>query len=151
MSNSLSVELREARRQLARDFPEVDVLASEARVPTNGGGGPRSALVAAVLAYRTEHRQVWGPVILDLLAPALIACLQRLRAQPPVMEPDDVRQQLVLEVLRAAATMPLPVNPSYLRRRLMARANPGVRRWLARERRRQRGQLSFETLEEKQK
>jgi hypothetical protein len=64
------------------------------------------------------------------------------------METEDLRQQLIFEVLRAAADMPLPANPSYLRRRLMARANQGVRRWLEREGRRQRGQRSFEMLEE---
>lgn len=148
MSNSLSVELMEARRQLAHGFPEVDVaLAWRAHVLSNGRCGPRPVLMAAVLAYRTEPRKVWGPVILELLAPALIACLQRLRAHPPVMDSDDLRQQLIVEVLRAAATMPMPANPSYLRRRLMARASLAVRRWLEREGRRQRSQRSFETLE----
>ena len=147
MSDSLSVELKEARRQHARDFPEVDAaLAGPARVLSNGCS-PRPVLMAAVLAYRTELRDFWGPVILDLLAPALIAYLQRLRACPPVLESEDLRQQLIVEVLRAAATMPLPANPTYLRRRLMARASQGVRRWLEREGRRQRSQRSFELLE----
>jgi hypothetical protein len=148
MSNSLSVELIEARRQLASDFPDVGVvLERRTHVLSNGQCGPRPVLMAAVLAYRAEARELWGPVILELLAPALIACLQCLQAQPPVMDSDDLRQQLVLEVLRAAATMPMPANPSYLRRRLMARASLSVRRWLEREGRRQRSQRSYETLE----
>jgi len=149
MSSSLAVELREARCQLGRVYPELELdIASRVRVLSNGRRGRRPVLMAVVLAYRSEPRQVWGPVLLDVLAPALIAYLQRLRAHPPVMETEDLRQQLIFEVLRAAADMPLPANPSYLRRRLMARANQGVRRWLEREGRRQRGQRSFEMLEE---
>ena len=64
------------------------------------------------------------------------------------MDSDDLRQQLIFEALRASATMPLPTNPSYLRRRLIARASLGVRRWLQREGRRQRTQCSFEALAE---
>jgi hypothetical protein len=65
------------------------------------------------------------------------------------MDAEDLSQQLVLELLLTAARMPLPTNPGYLRRRLMARANQGVRRWLEREGRRQRGQQSLEALEER--
>jgi hypothetical protein len=149
MPDGLSVELRESRSQLAHDFPEVEVaLASRARDLLNGTRGRRPLVMAAVLAYRAESRQLWGPVLLDLMAPAILASLQRLREQPPVMEAEDLRQHLILEVLLAAAEMPLPANPSFMRRRLMARANQGVRRWLERESRRQRRQRSFETLEE---
>jgi hypothetical protein len=82
------------------------------------------------------------------MAPAILASLQRLRELPPVMDAEDLRQYLILEVLSAAGEMPLPANPAYMRRRLMARANQGVRRWLERESRRQRRQRSFELLEE---
>ena len=149
MSNSLSVELKEARLQLASDFPEVDLsLTKRARVLSNGLGDRRAELMAAVLAYRTESKALWGPVVLELLAPALIACLHRLRAHPPVMDSDDLRQQLIVEALRAAGTMPIPANPRYLRRRLVARASLSVRRSLEREGRRQRLQSSFDALEE---
>jgi len=107
--------------------------------------------MAAVLAYRRESRQIWGPVLLDLMAPTILASLRRLRELPPVMDAEDLRQNLILEVLSAAAEMPLPADPTYMRRRLMARANQGVRRWLEREGRRQRWQLSFERLEEEGK
>ena len=149
MSDGLSVELRESRSQLSRDFPEVAVaLASRARELLDGTRGRRPLVMAAVLAYRNESRQLWSPVLLDLMAPAILASLQRLREQPPVMEAEDLRQHLILEVLSAAVEMPLPASPSFMRRRLMARANQGVRRRLERESRRQRRQRSFETLEE---
>jgi len=148
MSDSLSVELRETRGQLGGDFVEVELaLASRARVLSIAAYGRRALVMAAVLAYRSESRQVWGPVLLDLMAPAILASLRRLREEPPVMDTEDLRQHLILEVLSAAAEMPLPATPSYMRRRLMARANQAVRRWLEREGRRQRSQRSFELLE----
>ena len=67
------------------------------------------------------------------------------------MDEEDIRQQLVLELLHAAATMPLPAEPGYLKSRLMARANQGVRRWLAREGRRQLRQQSFEAMEKERR
>lgn len=150
MSSSLSVDLREAFRQAALELPDAQLLVVErARDSSNRRRSERSlGLLAVVLAYRAGPRRVWGPVLLDLLAPAMLARLQRLRAEPPVMDEEDLRQQLVLEVLRAAAGMPLPENPIYLRSRLMARANQGMWRWLAREGRRQSRQHSFEALEE---
>jgi hypothetical protein len=152
MSDSLSVELRKARSQLARDFPEIEVaLASRARVISNGTADRRPLVMAAVLAYRSESRMLWGPVLLDLMTPAILASLSRLRPQPPVMDEEDLRQHLILQVLSAAAEMPLPADPTYMRRRLMARANQGVRRWLERESRRQRRQRSFELLEEERR
>ena len=72
---------------------------------------------------------------LTVVAPAILDRLQHLQAKPPVDDPEDVRQQLIVELLQAAASMPLPENPCYLRRALIARANQGVRRRLARERR----------------
>ena len=103
--------------------------------------------MAIVLAYREGPREVWGPILLEVLAPALLARLRRLRTEPPVVDDEDIRQQLVMEVLLAAARMPLPKEASYLRSRLMARANVAVRRWLQREYRQQTRQDSFEMTE----
>src|SRR4029077_5941982 len=104
-------------------------------------------LMAIVLAYKAGPRKVWGPVLLDVMAPSLLARLRRLRAEPPVVDGEDIRQQLVLELLHAAARMPLPEEPGYLRSRLMARANQGVRRRLQREHRRQARQDSLDAVE----
>ena len=145
MSDSLSLELEEPRRQVARDYPEVEVtLASRARVLSADWGGRPVSVMVAVLAYRIEPRQLWAPVILDLMAPAILDSLQRLREEGPVADDEDLSQHLILEVLSAAASMPLPANPTYMRRRLIARANQGVRRWLEREGRRQNRQHSYE-------
>ena len=153
MSSSLTVDLREGYQQVAGALDdEARALLATARDLPKGRRTERGeCLMAIVLAYREGPREVWGPVLLDLLAPALLARLQRLRTERPVMDDEDVRQQLVVELLSAAARMPLPEEPCHLRRRLMARANQGVRRWLQREGRRQARQDSLEASEEEER
>ena len=131
MSRSLTVDAQSGYQQVAGALnEEAQALVATARERRPGDRG--RSLMAIVLAYREGPREVWGPILLDLLAPALLARLKRLRPEPPVMDDEDVRQQLITEVLLAAARMPLPDEPAYLRSRLMARANQGVRRWLQR-------------------
>jgi len=108
----------------------------------------RDRLLAELLtAYRAGPRHLWGPVILDLLAPALLELLMMFRPVPPLLDEDEIRQQLVLELLRAAAR--IPIRDGFdLQDRLLARAYKYVVRWLAREDRRQRDQCSYEVLTE---
>ena len=135
MSRSLSLDLRDGYRDLARQMGEAWRLELfPSRVLFNGGRPRRGALLrSVVLAYRAGPKSTWGPVLLELMAPAILDRLQHLQAKPPVIDPEDVRQQLIVELLLAAASMPLPENTCYLRRALMARANQGVRRKVARE------------------
>ncbi len=107
-------------------------------------------LADLVVAYRAGPRQLWGPVILDLLAPALVQLLGELRPVPPLIDEDEIRQQLVLEVLRAAAK--IPIRDSFdMKFRLLSRACKPIVRWLAREGRRQRNQASYEALRERER
>lgn len=148
MFTRLTVDVREGYQQVAEVLNEEDrALVASARGRRSRDGG--RSLMAIVLAYRQGPRKLWGPVLLELMAPSLLARLKRLRTEPPVMDAEDVRQQLVMELLLAAARMPLPEEPGYLRSRLMARANQGVRRRLEREGRRQARQDSFEAREER--
>jgi len=148
MSSSLSVDLRDGYRELARQVGEgVRLDLVRTRDLFNGGRLRRGeALLSAVIADRAGPKTIWGPVLLDLLAPAILDRLQHLKARPPVIDPEDVRQQLIFELLQAAGTMPLPENPCYLRRALMARANQGVRRKLVSERWRQLTQARLEDV-----
>jgi hypothetical protein len=142
---SLVVDLGRGFRELLDALPIREAAAvARARVFSNAGRGEQTrGLFALVELYRAGPRQVWAPILLDVLAPGLLRSLQRLREEPPFMDPGDIAQQLVVELLHAAAYMPLPEDPAHLRRRLLARANQGVRRILARERRRQSGQVAF--------
>ena len=137
MGRSLAVEAREAlaeaRCRLAA--PQLE-LVERARVSANDATGERDRLLCAVVnAYRIGDRQVWSAVLLDLLAPAMLRRLAAFRVQSNSIDAADLRQQLVVEVLAAAASMPLPSGARFVERRLVLRAGQGVRRWLQRERR----------------
>jgi hypothetical protein len=151
MPGSLTVDLLQGYRELTDSVPEetrdLIAFARESYARTKNKGWRARLFLALVLDYRAGPRDLWAPVLLDILAPGLLAVVQRLRAEPPVMDEEDIRQQLVAEVLWAAAYMPIPKNPAFMRRRLMARANQGVRRRLAREGRRQSSQEPVESLD----
>jgi hypothetical protein len=148
MTNRLSEDLREGRRVAGEpDFPEGRIRVRDlvGAAPT----APDQRLALVVAAYRHGPRALWAPILLDLLAPALISRLKRLRAEPPAVDEEDLRQQLVVEVLRAAASIPLPANPTWQKKQILSRANQAVRRWLQQEHRQQLHQRSFEAMGEK--
>ncbi len=98
------------------------------------------ALVGVVKAYRACSRSRCAPMLLTLLAPAVERRLGRLRPVPPAISAEDIRQQLLVEVLEAALSMPLPLNPLVLERAILRRASQAVSRRLSRELRRQQRQ-----------
>lgn len=153
MARSLSDDLRQGYREVEGALSDQErALLACAREPRNRARAGRSQHLAAIVAaYRAGPRWRWAPVLLDLLAPALLARLQLLRAERPVLDEEDLRQQLVVEVLQAAATVPLPDDARSLKSRLILRASQGVRRRLERERQIQRAQESLDAVEERQK
>jgi hypothetical protein len=153
MSSSFVADLRDGYQEVACALSEESsALLARARDTSNAGRRERGRSLRAIVGtYRAGPRELWGSVLLDLLAPALLARLLRLRTELPVLDEEDIRQQLVFELLRAAATMPLPSEDRYLKTALIARANQGVCRWLAREARRQMNQQPFEAIEERRR
>lgn len=103
-------------------------------------------LAAAIRAYRSGPPDLWGPVVLSMLAPALVRMAARLQAQPPALDEEDIDQQVIVETLRAARLMPLPDSCRFVQSRLIAFTNKRLTRWVAREARRQASQASFEAL-----
>jgi len=148
MTTTFAADLR-ASYETAGELPQDALgLLARARDTLNLGRANRDWLLAdLVTAYRAGSRQLWGPVILDLLAPAMVELLGTLRPEPPLLDEDEVRQQLVLEVLQAAAT--IPIRDGFdMKVRLLARAYKYVVRWLVREGLRQGEQCSYEALRE---
>ncbi|HEX2646632.1 MAG TPA: hypothetical protein VHO95_05360, partial [Candidatus Dormibacteraeota bacterium] len=124
-------------------------LVARARDPINTGGVERNRLLFQIVcAYRAGPRSLWGPVILDLLAPTLILMLQSLRPEPPGIDEEEIRQQLVAETLRSAETVPLLESGLQTRFRITSRTYTRLLRWLAREGRRQRRQVPFDSCKE---
>ena len=149
MTTTFADELRSGFRLVAPILADHETQAlARARDLICTGAEDRDRILALfVLVYRRGPRQLWAPVLLDLLAPALVECLQGLRPEPPFADEDEIRQQLVMELLRAARRMPMRGDLSGMRLRLMTQAKRQVVRWLRRESRRQRWQQSFESLD----
>jgi hypothetical protein len=136
MATSLTSQTRIGFERAEVFLGEDRELVARARATSNEASGDRDRLLEQIIrAYRSGAREIWAAVLLDLLTPALVDRLKRYRPEPPALDQEDIRQQLVLELLRAAASMPLPTGAGYVERRLVLRAGQGVRRWLARERR----------------
>jgi len=150
MASSFSRQLREGYLLLVGSLPPEQreiVTCIRASLAKGCSSEERAAsLQALVTAYRCGPRTLWAPVLLDSLAWGLVARARRLRQEPPFIAEEDIRQQLILALLTAAADMPLPRNCAYLERRLLARANQIVRRSLQRENRRLGRQTSLELV-----
>jgi hypothetical protein len=88
-----------------------------------------AALLVVVLAYRADKR--WSELLLKVLQPEMARRLnKRLRPRPPVISDADLRFQFTLEVLEAAAFMPMPADARHVDRRVVRRAGMVVWRWL---------------------
>jgi hypothetical protein len=136
MAISLAIQTRDGFEQAEGSLGDRANLVRRVRATSNEGSGERDRLLGEIVwAYRKGDRQVWGAVLLDLLTPALLKKLKRYSPEEPVVDLEDIRQQLVVELLHAAATMPFPPGADFVERRLVLRAGQGVRRWLSRERR----------------
>jgi len=135
MATSLARQTRESFEQAQAEIESGQDLVSRARATTNEASGERDRLLLEiVLAYRRGPQEPWAAALLDLLTPAVLERLKRYDSEPPAIDPEDIRQQFVLELLKAAAKMPFPPETDFIERRLILRAGQGVRRWLARER-----------------
>ena len=160
MATTLATELRRNFDQASRRLPEEALmLVARARDTRKTGLTERDRLLAEiVVAYRCGPRELWAPVILDLLAPALVRIFRRIHEkseeisdmwdhdEPLIVDEEEIRQQLVMEVLRAAATIPLRPGGRGMKTRLLKRVNSYLIRWVKREFRHQVWHRSLEAL-----
>jgi len=100
-----------------------------------------SLWLVLVRAYRSATHSPLGPVLLEMLAPSLVAASMRLQPVPPLLTEEDIRQDLVLEALRALARGTLPRDPRWMARHITLRSTQAVARHLALEKRRQDHQV----------
>jgi len=145
-AQSFADQLREGYRQVAGSLSADErVLVKRARDPRSAGAAERNRLLAEVVcAYRAGPKTVWGPAVLDLLAPTLVLILQGLRPIPHAIDESEIRQQLIAEALQAAVEVRLLEGGGQTRFRITSRAYTRMLRWLAREGRRRRMQLPLD-------
>jgi hypothetical protein len=164
MATTFASELRQGFDQVAGSLPaEALVLVARARDTVGAGPAERDRLLAEIVtAYRAGPRHLWAPVILDLLGPGLLEVLEWIDDEsqeiadvwddddPPIVQnEEEIRQQLVMEVLNAAATIPIHRGGRAMKRRILMRAYKYVVRWLGREGRHHEWHRSLEALEER--
>lgn len=138
---------------------EALVLVAHARDTATTGVAERDRLLAEIVAaYRRGPRELWAAVILDLLAPGMIEILQAIdrktgeiadmwhHDEPLVIDEEELRAQLVMEVLAAAATIPIHPGGRAMKVRLLKRAYKYVVRWLIRDFRHQVWHCSMEAI-----
>ena len=87
-------------------------------------------LASIVRCYRRSPHAGWSGVLLEALAPTLVRVCRRMIRVPRGIEPDDVQQQVVLEALTAARSMPLHEPPARMQRRIELRVTTMTVRWL---------------------
>ncbi len=150
MATNLAADIKAGYRSVESCLTEEELsLVARARDPINTDALERNRLLCEVVCtYRTGPKSVWGPVVLDLLASGLVLMLQGLRPEPPVIDEEEIHQQLILEALKAAAVVPLLPGGRQTRFRLISRTYTSMLRWLAREGRRRRRQVAFESCRE---
>src|SRR5207248_5974386 len=132
--------IREGYQEIDSWLPslgDAKVLRARARDVSITPADRDQVLRSLVYAYRMGPKPLWGPLLLELLAPAIMARIVTFKIVEPAITSEDIRHQLLIEVLEAAATMPMPEDARYVERRILLRAAQRVSRWLAREQRRQ--------------
>ena len=88
-----------------------------------GGQADTPVSWAALLqAYRLGPRARWSGLLIERLGPWLSAARRQLPAVPPYLDPDDVAQQLIVEVLQIASRWQPLCEDRWIPRRLVERA-----------------------------
>jgi hypothetical protein len=124
-------ELDAARRaHPALERFTVSSLIAFARSPRGSQAGQDAVWLALVRCYRHRPAHLWTPVLLQMLAPALIGRAYRLALAWPHIDPAEIQQQLVAEVLLAAGSLHLGDGSRRVQQRLLGEARHRVEAWL---------------------
>jgi len=91
-----------------------------------------AACIAVVRSYQNGPRNIWGPVLLEMLAPALVRRMCSFSAVPPRIQAGDIEQQMVLEILVSAERGWIVPGQQWVDQRLVKGAGKRVSRWLHR-------------------
>lgn len=109
---------------------------SDAETSRRSTGPPEEDLSWSDLlaAFRAGPRDAWSGLLIERIGPWLTSARRTLIAAPPYLDQEDVRQQLVLEVLGIAARWQPCCDDNWIPRRLAESAARRVHMKLSRER-----------------
>ncbi len=130
ISQTRLAEASLAEPALARlSMPELRRLLRDSEL----GFEDQDRIWAAVLrCYRRGPRAAWAPLVLELLAPALVEIAVGFAPNPPAVDADDLQQQIALEALAAAGSIPLG-GGHFIKPWLVLEVTRRIERWLERE------------------
>jgi DNA-binding NarL/FixJ family response regulator len=113
------------------DASEIPIKLHDRAVPH----GQQDELLAAIIVrLRRIPNSGWKAVFLDALAPALVDVRRRLVvAEGSGLDDADLDQQIIVEAIDAALTIPLPVGARWIQRRIERRVATRMARWLIRQ------------------
>jgi hypothetical protein len=92
---------------------------------------------AVVRSYQRGPRSIWAPVLLEMLAPAIMRRLASISVEASEAQAEDVEQQLVAMILRKALRLREPQEFRFIDGRTVLWSKERVLRWLRRARQRQ--------------
>ncbi len=87
---------------------------------------------AVIRCYRRRSARLWAPVLLEMLAPAIINEAYRFVLRVPEVDPAEIQQQLLMSALAAAQSVPLRDASGFVKLALVRETRRRVRRWLRR-------------------
>ena len=85
---------------------------------------------AVIRCYRRRSARLWAPVLLEMLAPAIINEAYRFVLRVPEVDPAEIQQQLLMSALAAAQSVPLRNASGFVKLALVRETRRRVRRWL---------------------
>ena len=86
--------------------------------------------LAVLRCYRRRSGRLWAPVLLEMLAPAIINEAYRFVLRVPEVDPAEIQQQLLMSALVAALSLPLNETSGFVKLALVREMRRRVRRWL---------------------
>ena len=102
------------------------------RWPTTKSAEQDAVWLAIVRCCRHRDARIWTPVLLQMLAPAIINEAYRLALAVLRIDPVEIQQQLLAEVLAAATSLPLDERSRGVQTRLVKTAARRVEDWIRR-------------------
>lgn len=119
-----------------------------AQTPNRELAEQNAVWLAVVRCYRERSARLWGPVLLEMLAPALIDEAYRLVLGHRDIDPSDIQQHLLVSVLAACSSIRLTATSRFVKLALVRSARRRTIRWLQKTLRQRRRTDSLEALPE---
>ncbi len=108
----------------------LQALLAFVRTPNRDLTEQNAVWLAVVRCYRRRSARVWAPVLLEMLAPALIDQAYRLVGGFRDIDPSEIQQQLLVSALAACASVRLTGTSRFVKLALVRSTRRRTVRWI---------------------